>query len=178
VAYMLKSNGGFAWACKNDDGDVQSDVVAQGYGSLGLMTSVLICPDGKTVEAEAAHGTVTRHFRDHQAGKETSTNPVASIFAWTRGLIHRAKLDTNPALDNFAKKLEEVCVETIDAGFMTKDIALLLSEQQQRPLVRKDWLNTFEFLAKLDANLRLKLGYPPRPATTTTTTTPPPAKTA
>ncbi|CAJ0947918.1 unnamed protein product [Ranitomeya imitator] len=123
VAQALKSEGGFIWACKNYDGDVQSDSVAQGYGSLGMMTSVLICPDGKTVEAEAAHGTVTRHYRMHQKGQETSTNPIASIFAWTRGLEHRAKLDNNSELRNFAVALEEVCVETIEAGFMTKDLA-------------------------------------------------------
>jgi len=159
VAYALKSSGGFAWACKNYDGDVQSDIVAQGYGSLGLMTSVLICPDGKTVEAEAAHGTVTRHYRDHQAGKETSTNPIASIFAWTRGLIHRAKLDSNPALDTFANALETVCIETMDAGFVTKDLALLTAESKGVPMTRKDWLNTFDFLKKIDSNLKIKLGY-------------------
>lgn len=120
VAYAMKSEGGFVWACKNYDGDVQSDSVAQGYGSLGLMTSVLICPDGKTVEAEAAHGTVTRHYRMHQQGKETSTNPIASIFAWTRGLEHRAKLDENSKLKAFAETLEKVCIETIESGFMTK----------------------------------------------------------
>lgn len=120
VAYAIKSDGGFVWACKNYDGDVQSDIVAQGYGSLGLMTSVLVCPDGKTVEAEAAHGTVTRHYRFHQQGKETSTNPIASIFAWTRGLLHRAKLDNNAALRKFAETLEKVCIDTIEAGFMTK----------------------------------------------------------
>jgi len=123
VAQMLKSEGGFVWACKNYDGDVQSDIVAQGYGSLGLMTSVLICPDGKTIEAEAAHGTVTRHYREHQKGKETSTNPVASIFAWTRGLIHRGNLDGNNELIRWATLLEQACVETIDAGKMTKDLA-------------------------------------------------------
>jgi len=163
VAYAIKSNGGFAWACKNYDGDVQSDIVAQGYGSLGLMTSVLLCPDGKTVEAEAAHGTVTRHWRDHQAGKETSTNAVASIYAWTRGLLHRAKLDSNPALARFATSLEEVCVETIDAGFRTKDLALLVAESKGHTLGRKDWLNTFQWMEKVDANLRHKLGYPPAP---------------
>jgi len=124
VAYAMKSEGGFVWACKNYDGDVQSDSVAQGYGSLGMMTSVLICPDGKTVEAEAAHGTVTRHYRMHQQGKETSTNPIASIFAWTRGLEHRAKLDNNEPLKRFCHALEAVCVETIEAGFMTKDLAI------------------------------------------------------
>lgn len=123
VAQALKSEGGFVWACKNYDGDVQSDSVAQGYGSLGMMTSVLICPDGKTVESEAAHGTVTRHYRMHQQGKETSTNPIASIFAWTRGLAHRAKLDNNSELDRFANALEKVCIDTIESGFMTKDLA-------------------------------------------------------
>ncbi len=124
VAYCMKAEGGFVWACKNYDGDVQSDSVAQGFGSLGLMTSVLVCPDGKTVESEAAHGTVTRHFRMHQKGQETSTNPIASIFAWTRGLLHRAILDKNTALESYAKKLEETCVETIESGFMTKDLAI------------------------------------------------------
>jgi isocitrate dehydrogenase len=123
VAQALKSNGGFVWACKNYDGDVQSDVVAQGYGSLGLMTSVLICPDGKTIESEAAHGTVTRHFREHEKGRPTSTNPIASIFAWTRGLEHRAKLDNNKALAKFVRRLEKACVETVDDGNMTKDLA-------------------------------------------------------
>jgi isocitrate dehydrogenase len=126
VAYCMKAEGGFVWACKNYDGDVQSDTVAQGFGSLGLMTSVLVCPDGKTVEAEAAHGTVTRHFRQHQQGRETSTNPIASIFAWTRGLLHRALLDENEPLKNFATKLEETCIETIEAGFMTKDLAICI----------------------------------------------------
>jgi isocitrate dehydrogenase len=126
VAYALKSNGGFVWACKNYDGDVQSDIVAQGYGSLGLMTSVLVTPDGKTVEAEAAHGTVTRHYREHQKGKETSTNPIASIFAWTRGLEHRAKLDNTPALKKFSEDLEATCVETVESGVMTKDLALCI----------------------------------------------------
>ncbi|CAB3363343.1 Hypothetical predicted protein [Cloeon dipterum] len=135
VAYAMKSEGGFVWACKNYDGDVQSDSVAQGYGSLGMMTSVLICPDGKTVESEAAHGTVTRHYRFHQQGKETSTNPIASIFAWTRGLLHRAKLDNNAALKNFAEKLEEVCVETIEAGFMTKDLAICVKGMAKYVLI-------------------------------------------
>lgn len=126
VASALKLEGGFIWACKNYDGDVQSDSVAQGFGSLGLMTSVLVCPDGKTIESEAAHGTVTRHYRMHQQGKETSTNPIASIFAWTRGLLHRAKLDNNKPLEDFATKLEETCIETIEAGFMTKDLALCI----------------------------------------------------
>lgn len=124
VAYCMKSNGGFVWACKNYDGDVQSDSVAQGFGSLGLMTSVLMCPDGKTIEAEAAHGTVTRHYRMHQQGKETSTNPIASIFAWSRGLMHRAKLDNNAPLKAFAEKLEAACITTVENGFMTKDLAL------------------------------------------------------
>eukprot|EP01132_Coremiostelium_polycephalum_P010928 gene10928-13385_t len=126
VAYAMKSEGGFVWACKNYDGDVQSDSVAQGYGSLGLMTSVLLCPDGKTVEAEAAHGTVTRHYRDHQKGKETSTNPIASIFAWTRGLQHRAKLDGNDKLAKFCTDLEAACIDTVESGFMTKDLALCI----------------------------------------------------
>ncbi|KAM3917384.1 isocitrate dehydrogenase [NADP] cytoplasmic [Leptodactylus fuscus] len=155
VAQALKSEGGFIWACKNYDGDVQSDSVAQGYGSLGMMTSVLICPDGKTVEAEAAHGTVTRHYRMHQKGQETSTNPIASIFAWTRGLEHRAKLDDNCELKNFAKALEEVCVETIEAGFMTKDLAACIKGLPN--VQRADYLNTFEFLDKLAENLQLKL---------------------
>ena len=123
VAQALKSNGGFVWACKNYDGDVQSDIVAQGYGSLGLMTSVLVCPDGKTIESEAAHGTVTRHYREHQKGRPTSTNPIASIFAWTRGLEHRAKLDDNRELLKFVRTLEKSCVEAVDDGQMTKDLA-------------------------------------------------------
>ena len=123
VAQALKSDGGFVWACKNYDGDVQSDIVAQGYGSLGLMTSVLICPDGKTLESEAAHGTVTRHYREYQKGNPTSTNPIASIFAWTRGLAHRAKLDDNKELAKFCKDLEDSCIEAVDSGFMTKDLA-------------------------------------------------------
>ncbi|XP_001946553.1 isocitrate dehydrogenase [NADP] cytoplasmic isoform X2 [Acyrthosiphon pisum] len=155
VAYAMKSEGGFVWACKNYDGDVQSDSIAQGYGSLGLMTSVLICPDGKTVESEAAHGTVTRHYRMHQQGKETSTNPIASIFAWTRGLLHRAKLDNNQQLEDFANKLEEVCIETIEAGFMTKDLAICIKGMSG--VQRSDYLNTFEFLDKLAENLKLKL---------------------
>jgi isocitrate dehydrogenase len=155
VAYAMKSEGGFVWACKNYDGDVQSDSIAQGYGSLGLMTSVLICPDGKTVESEAAHGTVTRHYRMHQQGKETSTNPIASIFAWTRGLLHRAKLDNNQQLEDFANKLEEVCIETIEAGFMTKDLAICV--KGLNGVQRSDYLNTFEFLDKLAENLKLKL---------------------
>jgi len=154
VAQAMKSEGGFVWACKNYDGDVQSDSVAQGYGSLGLMTSVLICPDGKTVEAEAAHGTVTRHYRQHQKGEETSTNPIASIFAWTRGLAHRAKLDNNAALAQFADNLEAVCVETIEAGFMTKDLAICVKGTNK--VARSDYLNTFEFLDKLAENLAKK----------------------
>ncbi|CAD5226624.1 unnamed protein product [Bursaphelenchus xylophilus] len=154
VAQAMKSEGGFVWACKNYDGDVQSDSVAQGYGSLGLMTSVLICPDGKTVEAEAAHGTVTRHYRVHQKGGETSTNPIASIFAWTRGLSHRAKLDNNKELAVFAQNLEQVCVETIEQGFMTKDLAICVKGTTK--VDRKDYLNTFEFLDKLAENLAKK----------------------
>ncbi|KAI6216174.1 Isocitrate dehydrogenase [NADP] [Aphelenchoides fujianensis] len=154
VAQAMKSDGGFIWACKNYDGDVQSDSVAQGYGSLGLMTSVLVCPDGKTIEAEAAHGTVTRHYRLHQQGKETSTNPIASIFAWTRGLLHRAKLDNNEPLRRFAENLEAVCVETIEAGHMTKDLAICV--KQTNNVDRKDYLNTFEFLDKLAENLQKK----------------------
>ncbi|XP_074856855.1 isocitrate dehydrogenase [NADP] cytoplasmic [Carettochelys insculpta] len=160
VAQALKSEGGFIWACKNYDGDVQSDSVAQGYGSLGMMTSVLICPDGKTVEAEAAHGTVTRHYRLYQKGQETSTNPIASIFAWTRGLAHRAKLDNNPDLKNFATALEEVCVETIEAGFMTKDLAACIKGLPN--VKRSDYLNTFEFMDKLAENLSLKLASQPK----------------
>lgn len=153
-AYAIKSNGGFVWACKNYDGDVQSDIVAQGYGSLGLMTSVLITPDGKTVESEAAHGTVTRHYREHQKGKETSTNPIASIFAWTQGLAHRAKLDGNAELARFTAALEAVCVETVDAGFMTKDLALSAYGDKME---RKHWLTSFAFLDKIKENLELKL---------------------
>ena len=147
VASALKWSGGYVWACKNYDGDVQSDTVAQGFGSLGLMTSVLLSPDGKTVEAEAAHGTVTRHYREHQKGKSTSTNSIASIFAWTRGLAHRAKLDGNAALDKFAHTLEKVCVDTVEAGFMTKDLALLVGPEQK-------WLTTEGFLDKVDENLK------------------------
>lgn len=156
VAYAMKSEGGFVWACKNYDGDVQSDSVAQGYGSLGLMTSVLLCPDGKTVEAEAAHGTVTRHYRMYQQGKETSTNPIASIFAWTRGLMHRAKLDKNSALQDFAEKLETVCIETIESGYMTKDLAICIKGMNN--VKRSDYLETFEFLDKISENLKEKLG--------------------
>ena len=151
VATSLRWEGGYIWACKNYDGDVQSDTVAQGYGSLGLMTSVLMSPDGRTVEAEAAHGTVTRHYRDHQAGKPTSTNPIASIFAWTRGLAHRAKLDNNPTLTNFAESLEKVCIETVESGKMTKDLALLISSDAP-------WLNTQEFLDAINTNLKAKMG--------------------
>jgi isocitrate dehydrogenase len=147
VAAALKWSGGYVWACKNYDGDVQSDTVAQGYGSLGLMTSVLMTPDGMTVEAEAAHGTVTRHYRLYQQGKETSTNSIASIFAWTRGLAHRAKLDGNPELDRFAHTLEKVCVATVEAGDMTKDLALLVGADQRS-------LSTTGFLDKVDENLR------------------------
>ena len=147
VATSLRWEGGYIWACKNYDGDVQSDTVAQGYGSLGLMTSVLMTPDGKTVEAEAAHGTVTRHYRDHQVGKATSTNPIASIFAWTQGLAHRAKLDNTPKVAEFAKTLERVCIETVESGKMTKDLALLISKDAP-------WLNTQEFLAAIDDNLK------------------------
>ncbi len=154
VASAMKWEGGFVWACKNYDGDVQSDTVAQGFGSLGLMTSVLVTPDGKTVEAEAAHGTVTRHYRMHQQGKQTSTNPIASIFAWTRGLEHRGKLDNNPALINFCHKLEEVCIETVESGKMTKDLAILIHGEK---LTSNDYLNTEDFLAALKANLDKKL---------------------
>jgi isocitrate dehydrogenase len=147
VAAALKWSGGYIWACKNYDGDVQSDTVAQGYGSLGLMTSVLITPDGQTVEAEAAHGTVTRHYREHQKGKETSTNSMASIFAWTRGLAHRGKLDGNQDLTNFAHTLEKVCIDTVQSGFMTKDLALLVGDKQT-------WLSTTGFLDKVDENLK------------------------
>lgn len=155
VAYAMKSEGGFVWACKNYDGDVQSDSIAQGYGSLGLMTSVLLCPDGKTVEAEAAHGTVTRHYRFYQQGKETSTNPIASIFAWTQGLSHRAKLDDNKPLADFAEKLEAVCIETIEAGDMTKDLAICIKGMAN--VQRSDYLETFAFMDKLAENLRKKL---------------------
>ena len=150
VATSLRWEGGYVWACKNYDGDVQSDTVAQGYGSLGLMTSVLMTPDGKTVESEAAHGTVTRHFRDHQAGKQTSTNPIASIFAWTQGLTHRAKLDNNPKLAEFAATLEKVCIQTVESGKMTKDLAILISKDSP-------WLNTQDFLAAIDENLKVAL---------------------
>ncbi|KAB8186611.1 MULTISPECIES: NADP-dependent isocitrate dehydrogenase [Microbispora] len=150
VAASLKWEGGYVWACKNYDGDVQSDTVAQGFGSLGLMTSVLMTPDGRTVEAEAAHGTVTRHYRQHQQGKPTSTNPIASIFAWTRGLQHRGKLDNQPEVIDFAEKLEQVCVETVEGGQMTKDLALLVGGDAE-------WLTTQDFLAALDENLKKKM---------------------
>jgi isocitrate dehydrogenase len=147
VASSLKWSGGYVWACKNYDGDVQSDIVAQGFGSLGLMTSVLMTPDGRIVESEAAHGTVTRHYRQHQKGEQTSTNSIASIFAWSRGLAHRAKLDDNAALARFAATLEKVCIETVEAGFMTKDLALLVGPDQH-------WLSTTGFLDKIDENLK------------------------
>jgi isocitrate dehydrogenase len=147
VASALKWNGGYVWACKNYDGDVESDIVAQGFGSLGLMTSVLMSPDGKTVESEAAHGTVTRHYREHQKGRETSTNPIASIFAWTRGLAYRGRFDDTPDVTRFADTLERVCVQTVESGFMTKDLAVLVGPDQK-------WMNTQAFLAKLDENLR------------------------
>jgi isocitrate dehydrogenase len=150
VAASLKWEGGYVWACKNYDGDVQSDTVAQGFGSLGLMTSVLMSPDGKTVEAEAAHGTVTRHYRQHQQGKPTSTNPIASIFAWTRGLAHRGELDGTPEVTRFAETLERVCIETVESGRMTKDLALLISKDAP-------WLTTEDFLAAIDANLQKAL---------------------
>ena len=150
VACAMKWNGAFVWACKNYDGDVQSDTVAQGFGSLGLMTSVLMTPDGKTVEAEAAHGTVTRHYRQHQQGKETSTNPIASIFAWTRGLTYRGNLDGTPEVSAFAQKLEEVCIETVEGGQMTKDLALLIGPDQP-------WLTTNRFLEALDTNMKRKM---------------------
>ena len=150
VACALKWDGGFVWACKNYDGDVQSDTVAQGFGSLGLMTSVLLTPDGKTVEAEAAHGTVTRHYRQHQAGKQTSTNPIASIFAWTRGLSYRAKFDNSEKVEQFAKNLEKVCIETVESGYMTKDLALLVGSDQP-------WLTTTQFLNKIDENFKKEM---------------------
>jgi isocitrate dehydrogenase len=156
VASALKWNGNFVWACKNYDGDVQSDTVAQGFGSLGLMTSVLVTPDGKTMEAEAAHGTVTRHYRDHQAGKPTSTNPIASIFAWTRGLEFRGKLDSNQELINFCHALEQVCVETVESGKMTKDLAVCI--YGNKVTLGEHYLNTQDFLDALDTNLKIKLG--------------------
>ncbi len=151
VASSLKWSGGYVWACKNYDGDVQSDTVAQGFGSLGLMTSILMTPDGKVVESEAAHGTVTRHYRQHQAGEQTSTNSIASIYAWTGGLKHRAKLDGNEALQNFAETMEKVIVDTVESGFMTKDLALLVGPDQS-------WLTTMGFLDKIDENLQKALG--------------------
>jgi isocitrate dehydrogenase len=151
VASALKWSGAFVWACKNYDGDVQSDTVAQGFGSLGLMTSVLMTPDGKTVEAEAAHGTVTRHYREHQKGRETSTNPIASIFAWTRGLAYRGQFDGTPDVTRFAETLEKVCVETVEGGVMTKDLAILIGPDQP-------WLTTRQFLDAIDANLRKAMG--------------------
>ena len=150
VAAAMKWNGGFVWACKNYDGDVQSDTVAQGYGSLGLMTSVLLAPDGKTMEAEAAHGTVTRHYRMHQEGKETSTNPIASIFAWTRGLAHRGKLDGNEDLIKFSTTLEKVCIDCVENGSMTKDLAILIGPSSK-------YLTTNGFLDELDGQLKKKL---------------------
>src|SRR5690349_19993560 len=150
VYSVLKWSGGYVWACKNYVGDVQSDIGAQGFGSLGLMTSVLMTPDGKIVEAEAAHGPVTRHYREQQKGKATSTNSIASIFAWTRGLAHRAKLDDNAALDRFAHTLEKVCVDTVEAGYMTKDLALLVGPEQK-------WLTTSGFLDKISDNLKIAM---------------------
>ncbi|MDD2877092.1 MAG: NADP-dependent isocitrate dehydrogenase [Acidiphilium sp.] len=152
VAAALKWNGGYLWACKNYDGDVQSDIVAQGFGSLGLMTSVLMSPDGKIVESEAAHGTVTRHYREHQKGRPTSTNPIASIFAWTRGLVYRGKFDETPDVTEFAETLERVCVETVESGHMTKDLASLIGKDQP-------WMTTEAFLAKLDENLHAAMAH-------------------
>lgn len=154
VAYCLKSDGGFVWACKNYDGDVQSDIVAQGFGSLGLMTSALITPDGKTMEAEAAHGTVTRHYRQHQQGKKTSTNPIASIFAWTQGLSHRAKLDGNADLANFSKTLEQVCVDLVEGGKMTKDLAMCIHGDQTK---EEHYLTTEDFLDAIEIELRSRM---------------------
>ncbi len=151
VAAALKWEGGFVWACKNYDGDVQSDTLAQGFGSLGLMTSVLMAPDGKTIEAEAAHGTVTRHYREHQKGNPTSTNPIASIFAWTRGLAHRGHLDNNPELENFAQTLEDVCIKTVESGKMTKDLALIIHGKK---LTKDDYLDTEDFLIALDEGMQ------------------------
>jgi isocitrate dehydrogenase len=150
VACAMKWSGKYVWACKNYDGDVQSDTVAQGFGSLGLMTSVLMTPDGKTVEAEAAHGTVTRHFREHQKGKQTSTNPIASIFAWTRGLAHRGKLDDNNELIKFSNTLEKVCIESVENGYMTKDLAILINKDAK-------FQTTTEFLETINSNLKKKL---------------------
>ena len=154
VAAAMKWNGGFVWACKNYDGDVQSDTVAQGFGSLGLMTSTLVTPDGKTMEAEAAHGTVTRHYREHQKGNKTSTNPIASIFAWTRGLNFRGKLDGNDALRNFADTLEQVCIDVVESGRMTKDLALLI---HGKDMTSDHWLTTEEFLEAIDTDLKAKM---------------------
>jgi len=154
VAQVIKSSGGFVWACKNYDGDVQSDIIAQGYGSLGLMTSVLMCPDGKTVETEAAHGTVTRHWRFWQRGEETSTNPIASIFAWTRGLGHRAKLDNNKELEIFSQTLEEVVIDTVEGGKMTKDLAISIHGKNMK---REHYMETIEFLNTLADNLEKRL---------------------
>ncbi len=154
VAAAMKWNGGFVWACKNYDGDVQSDTVAQGFGSLGLMTSTLVTPDGKTMEAEAAHGTVTRHYRQHQQGKKTSTNPIASIFAWTRGLDFRGKLDGNDALRNFAQTLEQVCIDVVESGRMTKDLALLIHKKE---MTDDHWLTTEEFLDAIDGELKARM---------------------
>jgi isocitrate dehydrogenase len=150
VAAALKWNGGYVWACKNYDGDVQSDIVAQGFGSLGLMTSVLLSPDGSVVESEAAHGTVTRHYREHQKGRETSTNPIASIFAWTRGLAYRGRFDNTPDVTAFAEALERVCVATVEDGAMTKDLAVLIGPAQA-------WLNTQDFLARIDTSLQQEM---------------------
>jgi isocitrate dehydrogenase len=147
VASALKWSGGYIWACKNYDGDVESDVVAQGFGSLGLMTSVLMSPDGRTVESEAAHGTVTRHYREHQKGRETSTNPIASVFAWTRGLAYRGLFDGTPEVTEFAETLERVCIDTVESGSMTKDLAALVGRDQA-------WMNTQDFLSKIDKNLK------------------------
>ena len=152
VACAMKWSGKYIWACKNYDGDVQSDTVAQGFGSLGLMSSVLMSPDGKTIEAEAAHGTVTRHYRMHQQGKETSTNPIASIFAWARGLYHRAKLDENEDLKKFVKNLEKTCIETVESGSMTKDLAILVGSDMK-------FLTTNQFLDVIDSNLKKRLDH-------------------
>merc|ERR1712037_947038 len=155
VAQCMKSEGGFVWACKNYDGDVQSDTLAQGYGSLGLMTSVLRAPDGKTIESEAAHGTVTRHYREHQKGNPTSTNPIASIFAWTRGLVHRGRLDNNQDLIKFAQTVERVVIDTVEEGHMTKDLAICIHGMQ---LPEGSYLNTEPFMDKIAENLRAKMG--------------------
>jgi len=154
VAQAMKSDGGFVWACKNYDGDVQSDSVAQGFGSLGLMTSELLCADGVTMEAEAAHGTVTRHYREHQKGRETSTNPIASIYAWTRALAHRGKLDSNPRLIAYAKALEQVCIEVVEKGQMTKDLALCIHGANMK---REHWVTTNQFMEAINAALKAKL---------------------